>query len=386
MMSIKLALRNLLGAGLRTWLNVIVLSFSYVIIIWYQGLIDGWNVQARRDMIAWEIAEGQYWNENYDPFDPFTLEDSHAKIPDELSSENVAPILIAQGTIYPEGRIQGVLLKGIPKDQEVLRIPTDKLIKENGEIPVLIGTRMAKNNKLSIGDYLTMRWRDANGTFDATEVRIAGIFKTDVPSVDQGNIWLNLDDLQEMTQSKGEATVIVSGVTSASGLDIPGWEFQTLDFLLADLDQIIKQKSVGGSIMYILLLLLAMLAIFDTQILSIFRRQKEIGTFIALGMTRGQVVRLFTLEGGMNSVLAALVGALYGVPLLIYQQYKGYAMPYNPDDFGIAISEVIYPSYSFGLIVGTILIVMITATIVSYIPARKIAKMNPTDAIKGKIQ
>jgi ABC-type antimicrobial peptide transport system permease subunit len=29
---------------------------------------------------------------------------------------------------------------------------------------------------------------------------------------------------------------------------------------------------------------------------------------------------------------------------------------------------------------------MVTATIVSYMPARKIAKMNPTDAIKGKIQ
>jgi ABC-type antimicrobial peptide transport system permease subunit len=138
--------------------------------------------------------------------------------------------------------------------------------------------------------------------------------------------------------------------------------------------------------MYILLLLLAMLAIFDTQILSIFRRQKEIGTFIALGMTRKQVVKLFTIEGGMNSVLAALVAAVYGVPLLIMQNKMGYAMPYEPDDFGIAISEVIYPSYSLGLIVGTIIIVMVTATVVSYMPARKIAKMNPTDAIKGKIQ
>jgi len=385
-MSIKLALRNLLGAGLRTWLNVIVLSFSYVIIIWYQGLIDGWNVQARRDMIAWEIAQGQFWHEGYDPFDPFTLEDSHAKIPEKLTSENVAPILITQGTIYPEGRIQGVILKGIAQDQQILRLPTDLLVKENGEIPVLIGKRMATNNKLNEGDYLTLRWRDSNGTFDATEVRIAGIFKTDVPSVDKGHIWLSLQDLQQMTQSEGEATMIVSGSESLSGMDMPGWEYKSLDFLLADLDQIIKQKSVGGSIMYILLLLLAMLAIFDTQILSIFRRQKEIGTFIALGMTRKQVVRLFTIEGGMNSVLAALVGAVYGVPLLIWQNNAGYAMPYNTDDIGIAISEVIYPSYSFGLILGTIIIVMVTATIVSYMPARKIAKMNPTDAIKGKIQ
>ncbi len=385
-MSIKLALRNLLGAGLRTWLNVIVLSFSYVIIIWYQGLIDGWNVQARRDMIAWEIAQGQYWHAAYDPYDPFTLEDSHAKIPDKLATGMVAPILITQGTIYPEGRIQGVVLKGIAKNQQLLRLPTDRLIRENGEIPVLVGKRMATNNKLNEGDYLTLRWRDSNGTFDATEVRIAGIFSTDVPSVDQGHLWLSLEDLQQMTQSEGEATLIVSGSETLNDMTISGWDFKSKDFLLADLDQIIKQKSVGGSIMYILLLLLAMLAIFDTQILSIFRRQKEIGTFIALGMTRKQVVKLFTIEGGMNSVLAALVGAVYGVPLLIMQHKAGYAMPYEPDDFGIAISEVIYPSYSLGLILGTIIIVMLTATVVSYIPARKIAKMNPTDAIKGKIQ
>ena len=386
MMSIKLALRNLLGAGLRTWLNVIVLSFSYVIIIWYQGLIDGWNIQARRDLVAWEIARGQFWHEAYDPYDPFTLEDSHATIPAELASEDAVPILITQGTIYPEGRIQGVALKGIPEDQQVLRLPTEKLIKEDGEIPVLIGSRMAKNNKLKEGDFLTLRWRDTNGTFDATEVKIAGIFKTDVASVDKGIIWLSLHDLQHMTQSENEATMIVTGSESLTGTEIPGWDFKSPDFLLTDLNQIIKQKTIGGSIMYILLLLLALLAIFDTQILSIFRRQKEIGTFIALGMTRKQVVKLFTLEGGMNSVLAALVAAVYGIPLLIIQNNVGWAMPYNTDDLGIAISEVIYPSYSLGLILGTILAVMITATIVSYLPARKIAKMNPTDAIKGKIQ
>jgi hypothetical protein len=41
----KLALRNLLGAGLRTWLNVVVLSLSFVLIIWLQGLYKGMGDQ-----------------------------------------------------------------------------------------------------------------------------------------------------------------------------------------------------------------------------------------------------------------------------------------------------------------------------------------------------
>ena len=55
-------------------------------------------------------------------------------------------------------------------------------------------------------------------------------------------------------------------------------------------------------------------------------------------------------------------------------------------DIGITMRSVIYPYYSIGLIVSTIVLVILAATIVSYIPARRIAKMKPTDALKGKLQ
>ena len=62
----RLALRNLLGAGLRTWLNVVVLSFSFVIIIWLQGLYKGMGDQARVAQTNAEFGGGQYWQEMYD--------------------------------------------------------------------------------------------------------------------------------------------------------------------------------------------------------------------------------------------------------------------------------------------------------------------------------
>jgi ABC-type lipoprotein release transport system permease subunit len=40
-----------------------------------------------------------------------------------------------------------------------------------------------------------------------------------------------------------------------------------------------------------------MIAIFDTQVLSLFKRRKEIGTLSALGMTQQQIIGLFTVEG-----------------------------------------------------------------------------------------
>lgn len=388
MLTFKLAFRNLIGAGLRTWLNVIVLSMSYVMIIMMQGLIKGWDKQATRDTIAWEIGGGQYWHEAYDPFDPFTIIDSHGvpsqSMQDKIRDGELMPILVSQATIYPEGRIQSVLLKGIDPDQKILNIPTERLAKEIDEIPAVIGTRMARNTKLSVGDYVTVRWRDVNETFDAAEMKIVGMMKTTVGNIDAGQMWIPIKRLQEMLQLPGEATLLVSAKDGTILGSVDGWVFKDQDFLLLDLKAVIQSKLIGQSIFFIILLLLAMLAIFDTQVFAIFRRRKEIGTLIALGMTRNRVIRLFTMEGAMHGILAALMAAVWGIPLLGWMASTGWAMPQAADDFGMSLAEKIYPYYSVSLVVGTTIIVMIAVTIVSFLPTRRIAKLKPTDAIRGK--
>ena len=390
MQSIKLAWRNLLGAGLRTWLNVTVLSFSFVVIIWHKGLLDGWDRQARNEMIRWEAGGGQYWHRYYDPYDPFTIQDSHGVIPGDfiplIGEGKLTPILITQGTLYPSGRMQSVLVKGIDPGQKLLAFPSSVLDSASNVLPALIGTAMASSVKLKKGDLVTLRWRDKNGAFDATEIEIVRIFKTDDPGVDGGQIWIPLPKLQKMLLMPGEATLLVAKDSEVPVLRNEEWPFKNLDFLLKDIEEIIKTKTVGGMMVWSILLLLAMLAVFDTQVLSIFRRQKEIGTYEALGMTRWQVVRLFTAEGAMHSILAALLGAVYGIPLLTMQALKGISFPVKGDDYGVSMPETIYPVYSLALILTTVVIILIVTTLVSFWPSRKIARMNPTDAIKGKVQ
>ena len=389
MKTLKLAYRNLIGAGLRTWLNVFVLSLTFVVIIAHKGLLDGWDKQAQFDMINWDVAGGQLWHNSYDPYDPFTINESHGKMSPEILQATkdslVTPILFTQGTIYPEGRMQNAMIKGIDPNQKIISIPSDKLKTDGPVLPAIIGTRMAKSNKLNVGDFLTIRWRDVNGTFDATEVKISGIFKTNVPLVDVGTIYIPIEKLQEMMLMPGEASIVVlkDGVTLNTE---DHFTYHNQDDLLMEVKEMIKSKSAGGAIIYIMLLLLAMLAVFDTQVLSVFRRQKEIGTFIAMGMTRGEVIRMFTLEGAMYGFFAVILAAIYGTPLLMKFREVGFAMPASTDDFGLAVAESIIPYYSVGLIVVTIVVVLLTTTLVSFMPVRKIAKMKPTDAIKGKLQ
>jgi ABC-type lipoprotein release transport system permease subunit len=386
---LKLASRNLLGAGLRTWLNVFVLSLAYVAIVWMQGLYEGMNEQISSAMINSEIGGGQYWQVDYDPFDPFTLEKAHAVIPAAIrpmiAAEAATAVLITQATIYPNGQIRPALLKGIAPGQKILDLPSHVLSDHTDEIPALIGSRMAKSAQLTVGDYVTVRWRDVNGTFDARDVFVVEIMQTNVQSIDNGQLWLPLRALQEMTGMPDQATLVVVAQNIPSVQEAYGWSFKDHAFLLQDLRKVVQQKTISATIMYVILLFLAMLAIFDTQILAIFRRRKEIGTLISLGMTRGKVIQLFTLEGSLHGVLAALVGAVYGIPLCVYSYVNGLKLPQSTDSYGFALGQSLYPVYTVGLVAGTVLLVMTVVTIVSFLPTRKIARLRPTDALRGKM-
>jgi putative ABC transport system permease protein len=389
-LAIKLAIRNLMGAGLRTWLNVLVLSFSFVVIIWLNGVMKGWDYQAKNDMTSYEIAGGQYWHQLYDPFDPFTLQDSHAEIPEELSKDIISgemtPLLMVQGSIFPQGRMLPIILKGIDPQQTLLKIPTWKMDTVTDAVPAVIGMMMANSARLSLGDHVIIRWRDTNGTFDAAEIVIVAVFMSNVPTAEANQVYIPLEKLEQMMLLPGHATLLTFRDPDKNRIPVEGWQLKTKSMLTRQIDDMIKTKTAGQSILYGILLLLAMLAIFDTQVLSIFRRQKEIGTYIALGYTRKEVVMLFTVEGAMHAILAAALAALYGMPFLLWQAKVGWTMPVDSSQFGMAMAQTLYPVYTVSLVLTTTLLVTLTTAVVSYLPSRKIARMNPTEALRGKLQ
>lgn len=389
-LALKLAYRNLIGAGLRTWLNVIILSFSFVLIIFMKGIISGWDQQAKTDMKNMEIGGGQYWHESYDPFDPFTLTDSHAPVPpevlEEINAGDMVPVLIAPGTIYPLGRLQSVVIKGIDPGQHLFALPTKSLDTVSDAIPVMIGALMAKSLKASKGDLMTLRWRDVNGTFDAREIVITEIFSSNVPQIETGQIYVPLETLRNMMQMPDEATILTFRDSEKTRPELQNWVLKSSNELTASIDSLIKTKTAGQTVLFLILLLLALLAVFDTQVLSIFRRQKEIGTYIALGYTRSQVVGLFTVEGTMHAILAAILSVVYGLPFLAWMAKSGLRMPIDTSEFGMAIAQTLYPVYPAGLVIMTIITVTTATAVVSYWPSRRISRMNPTDALRGKLQ
>ncbi len=150
----KLTIRNILANGLKTWLTVFVLSIAFMLIIFMQGMMQGWDRQAIYDTIKWEIAGGQYWSAAYDPYDPFTLDSAAALIPSELQSADkkraVGTHINCDRYNFPSGRSMSVLIKGISPGQQLLALPATLLESQPDSevIPAIIGTGMARQSGL----------------------------------------------------------------------------------------------------------------------------------------------------------------------------------------------------------------------------------------------
>jgi len=391
-MLFKIALKNLLGARLRTFLNVLVTAFSFFLILFMSAMYDGMLEHAKQVTMDTEIAGGAYWHPEYDPLDPMTFEDAHSVLPGDVQllvdQKKAFPVLVSQASIYPGGRIMPAIMKGIPPGQNIVNMPTEALSGHDDiAIPVLIGKGMASDTKLNVGDSFTIRWLDADRTYDADEGTVVHIMDTENFKLDMGHIWVPLKKAQTMLAMEEEATY----VTYAEGLSVVinkhDWIPRDVKYLIRDMEALIEADEPNAAIMYIILLCFAAMGIFNAQVLSIFRRGREIGTLMALGMTRTRVVGLFTLEGGLNAFLAAIMTVILFGPLLWYFGNKGIwlGVDYSDGAMGIIVEKYLIPVYSVGLVVTTTIIVSIIVLIVSYLPSRRIARMKPTDALRGKV-
>ena len=312
-------------------------------IIFITGLYDGMRQHAKQVTIDTEIAGGAYWHPKYDPMAPRLFEDAHSVVPKDIHKliikGKATPVLVSQVSIYPNGRIMPAIMKGIDPEQNIVNMPTKHLNTDKETIPILIGKSMANNAGVEIGDSFTIRWLDIDQTYDANEGTVVHIMDTENFKLDIGHIWVPIRKSQEMLATEGEATY-VTYQKDEQRVDRTGeWVHRDVNYLIQDIDAAIEADRPGVQIMFTILLSLAAMGIFNAQVLSIFRRGKEIGTLMALGMTRSKVVGLFTLEGGINAILAAALTVFPFGTILWWTAKHGIPMPLDYTEMGIMVAK-----------------------------------------------
>ncbi|MBU0671611.1 MAG: FtsX-like permease family protein, partial [Candidatus Margulisbacteria bacterium] len=167
--------------------------------------------------------------------------------------------------------------------------------------------------------------------------------------------------------------------------DIPGLEVVTWQDLAADVIAISQAKRGGTSFILFSIFVIALIGISNTILLAAFERTREIGMMAAMGMRRGQIVRLFVMEGAMIGVLGSITGCLLGIliniPFVKYGLNWGFLMR-DVGDIGYRVTGVSHGVWNINMIVIAFVAGIVISALTSIYPARVASKMEPTEALR----
>lgn len=119
--------------------------------------------------------------------------------------------------------------------------------------------------------------------------------------------------------------------------------------------------------------------VFSAQALAVLRRRTQLALLRALGMTRGQVLRLVLLEGATQGLLGSLLGLALGYAL------AALVLRYAGGDLGGGYFEGVQPTLQFNTTAALLFLALglLAALLGSLAPAREAAHARPAQALKA---
>jgi lipoprotein-releasing system permease protein len=114
-------------------------------------------------------------------------------------------------------------------------------------------------------------------------------------------------------------------------------------------------------------------------VVSVLKRQKEIGILKAIGARSRQILKVFTLEGLMIGIVGALIGGASGSALIVLlttikEPAPVPGVPPEPFFPAVLIPEVI---------VAAMAAAVVATVIAAVLPARQAADLDPVEVIRG---
>ncbi len=299
-------------------------------------------------------------------------------------------------------RTYGVAVIGIEPEKEKAMSTISDVVRQGVYLAgkdrgfALIGSLLAKNLKIGVGDEVTLLGQGRDGSVAATVSVVKGIFRTGIDELDRNTVQIPLADFQEvyaMDQAVHQVICLADRLSEVK--DIAGTLRQSmaesgeeglvvLDWtqLLPGLVQSIQMDLVSGLIMYLVLVLVVAFSILNTFLMAVFERTREFGLLMALGSTPGRLVRLLLLESMGLTVLGTVFGTLLGVLITLYFQSHGIEFPGAEEMLNqYGLSGRLYPSLSLlSCFAGPLLVLLVTFVSALY-PALKVRKLKPVEAM-----
>jgi putative ABC transport system permease protein len=157
----------------------------------------------------------------------------------------------------------------------------------------------------------------------------------------------------------------------------PGYEVHTWEERIPFVTDLVETQTRIFNIVSTIVLLVVLLGIVNAMLMSVLERVREIGTMLAVGMRRRNIVQLFLLEGAVLGVLGGLAGVALGVVAVWWMSRAGIQLPAP----GAKVASIIHPSVEPRYVLQTLVMAVAGSALAAIIPARRAAALRPVEAL-----
>jgi lipoprotein-releasing system permease protein len=294
----------------------------------------------------------------------------------------VSPTILGSALALRGDASRAITMSGVEPDSyfRIVRIP-DYIVAGDSRLTsedIIIGTELAKDLGAVIGDKLNIQV----ATGANRVLTVSGLIDLGNKGVNQRITYVALRTAQSLLGMIGGVTTIditvqdiyaaediAQRIQAANAVEADSWIKTNAQFFTA-----VHAQETSNTLIRLFVAMSVAFGIAAVLIVSVIQRSKDIGILRAMGTTRGQILRVFLLQGGLLGFLGSCFGAAMGAAVLTY--WHSVALQADGSELFPLVLER-------RLFVWTALLATLTGVLAATAPALRAAKLDPVVAIRG---
>ena len=298
-----------------------------------------------------------------------------------------APVLrggveIASGFREVSGRVIGILPREYIEVSDLEHQMIYGSLRDFEQEPdgILVGNRLAERLEVMPGRFILLRHLGTTRRY-----RIAGIFETGIDVFDKTHVFVHLPEarrllqrmervsyIQVMTEDPDKAPATAAQMQYALHHSVASWQEREKSWL-----EVFRVLRISSGLSMSTIILIAGLGIFNTLAIIVMERSREIAILRSIGFSRRDIRNIFLYQGMLVYVAGTLIGFGLGAALTAIAE----SLPIRIR--GIFSTDHFLVTWSPWHYVSAAVVAGVVVVIAALIPARRAARVEPGDVIRG---
>lgn len=412
----KLALRGLKRNRRRSMMTLLAIAFGFSAVALFAGYTHNVYSGLSRQAIHGEMighltvskrgmkSEGKLNPERYllamsdvDAITKLLSDEPHIKLiaprlglNGMVSNGRASTIFIAEG-IEPVAmeKLQENFLSEREKNSGLYGNDHKKLDPNHSEI-IELSQGLVEMLHLKVGGQAAMLVSTLNGQANALDVTVGHSFNTGNAGSNDKFAFVPLSLARSLLDADGRAdrlTILLDDVNQTEAMRTHllekfsqahfNVEMQTWQELSDFYIQVHGMFDMIFGFIFSIVLTVVIMSVANSMGMTVIERTREIGTLRAMGLKRSSVVKLFTLESMLLTVLGCVIGLFIILAVLWGVNLAGisYVPPNSAREVQLAVD------WDASRVLFTFVLMSVVGTLAAYMPARRAAKKAIIDAL-----